>query len=445
MDKQTADFGVSNTWIPAELYTSADVLQREKERMWPRVWQIACREEELPEVGDYVLYEIFDESVAVVRTGPDEIKAFYNVCQPRGRRLLDEPRGRIRNFFCRFHGWKWNISGEIAEIPHREEWSACGGFSDDAVRLKEPRAERWAGWVWVNMDPEAPALLEWLGEVVEIVENFDLADMRLCYYERIIAPVNWKVVVEAFNEGYHSGATHGTHVDYYKMRAPAAVHGNHAMYFTPFAAPARVKREDGTWFLPDNWPEFLFYQSKELHESLKAMIPPPLMATFTKLRDEAPKDLPMADLFKLLFDEHRKELEATGAKWPERLTLEDMGRAGTSWHLFPNTIFLPVMDGVLWYRMNPHGDDPKQCVFDIMVLRRFAPGEEPEILPNVSHGFDAFRGRNTFLEQDFDNMFQVDRGMRSRGWEGARLNPVEELTIAHFHRMLEKFMAMPPV
>lgn len=75
--------------IPKEVYTSRDWFDLEKEYLWPHVWQIACREHDIPEVGDYFEYEIVDETILIVRTGPATIKAYFNVCQHRGRKLKE--------------------------------------------------------------------------------------------------------------------------------------------------------------------------------------------------------------------------------------------------------------------------------------------------------------------------------------------------------------------
>lgn len=430
-------------FIPADRY-SDERSRLEKERLWPRIWHVVCRQEEIPEVGDYVLYEIYDESIAVVRTAEDQIKAFYNVCQHRGRRLLEQPRGRIRSFFCKFHGWKYDLQGRITHIHRPEAWDDCSGFKNADLNLKEPRADVWGGWVWVNMDPEAPSLAEWLGEIPQIMAPFDLEGLRIAWHKTIVAPVNWKVVIEAFNEGYHSGATHSYWMDYYPMRAPGAVHGRHGMYFTQFGTLPKAKKDDGVWSQIETMQDMIYYQSKELHQTLFAMVTDPVMRAITRLRDETPPDMPAEQVFETLWALQREELEKTGAKWPEKLTLADVARAGTSWHVVPNTIFLPSVDGVLWYRMRPYGDDPKQCVFDIWGLQRYAPGQEPKVEHEVFHGFEAARGVNAFLEQDFDNMFSVDRGMRSRGWLGARTNPAEEILIVNLHRVIDEFLARPP-
>ena len=96
--------------IPIEAYVSEDYARNENEKLWAKVWQSTCREEEIPKVGDYVTYDILDESIIVVRSAPEKISAYYNVCQHRGRRLT-EGCGHAVRFHCRFHGWCWNLRG----------------------------------------------------------------------------------------------------------------------------------------------------------------------------------------------------------------------------------------------------------------------------------------------------------------------------------------------
>src|SRR3974377_263595 len=93
---------VRRDFVPAADY-SEEFYRLEMERVWPRAWQIACREEEIPSVGNYVNYEIGHESILIVRSAPGSIKAFYNVCPHRGRRLRDDARGTLRKFFCGYH------------------------------------------------------------------------------------------------------------------------------------------------------------------------------------------------------------------------------------------------------------------------------------------------------------------------------------------------------
>src|SRR5258708_2578863 len=120
-------------FVPASDYTSAEFAKLELQHVWKRTWQIACREEDIPQIGDYAIYEIGLDSILVVRSASDQISGFYNVCQHRGRRLknADEERGNVANgVFCRYHGWRWDVKGNLAHIPDREDWSGCPEFGD---------------------------------------------------------------------------------------------------------------------------------------------------------------------------------------------------------------------------------------------------------------------------------------------------------------------------
>lgn len=430
-------------FIPASDYVSPDVLKLEKERMWPHVWQIACREEEIPKVGDFVNYKIFDESILITRTAPDRIKAFYNVCQHRGRRLRDEERGHAGQFYCRFHGWRYSLDGALTYVHDREDWNGCPQFKDEELSLKEVKVDSWAGWLWINQDPDSPSLKDYLGVVPEVLDPFEFETARMAWRHTIIAPVNWKVVAEAFNEGYHAAATHTTGIRYGGGKSPGVAHGDHSMFFSIGGGDDPLEYldpESGVWLPAGSVAEAIWAGNRHVHRTLLAMTLEPGMAASNRLKDETPPETPPLDVMQRLIDLHREELEKRGIAWPQRLTLETIGRAGTDWHIFPNTIVLPTIDGALWYRVRPNRDDPDSCIFDIWCLGRYPPGEEPKVVGEETVGFEAFRGKNPFLEEDFDNMEAVHLGMKSRGWSAARTNPYQEVQVANFHRALHRYL-----
>ena len=129
-----------------------------------------------------------------------------------------------------------------------------------------------------------------------------------------------------------------------------------------------------------------------------------------------------------------------GIAWPAGLTLETWAAAGLDWHVFPNSIVLPTFDGALWYRMRPNGRDPDSSIVDIWSLGRFPAGKEPVVTQEVFHGFEAFRGQAEFLEEDFGNIEAVNRGLRSRGFRGPVLNPVQEVSVAHFQEVHARYL-----
>jgi phenylpropionate dioxygenase-like ring-hydroxylating dioxygenase large terminal subunit len=440
--------GIRDDFIPATDWLSPELLKLEKERMWPKVWQMACREEEIPKVGDFVNYRIFDDSILITRTAENRIQGFYNSCQHRGRKLRDEERGKAGQWYCRFHGWRYDLDGKIAYVHDREDWADKGCPLNDAdISLKEVKVESWAGWVWINQDPGCVSLSDYLGEVKDILDPFEFENARMTWYETIIAPVNWKVVCEAFNEGYHSMATHASRFRSVGGKSPGQVSGLHGGFFGA-SGPKRGPTEyldapTGEWKTAGSMVETMWALARWQYEWLYAMMLEPGMQSWNRMKAEtAPDADPMAVVVRQLAV-HREELEKRGVKWPEGLTLEAIARAGTDWHMFPNSIVLPTVDGALWYRVRPNRDDPESCIFDIWCLGRYGPGQEPEVTRGESIGFEAFRGKNPFLEEDFANMEAVHEGMKSKGFEGARLNPYQEHQIANFHRAIHRFVDDP--
>ena len=137
------------TKVPTERYYKREWHDLEVERLWKRAWQMACHVDDIPEVGDYVVYDVADLSWIVVRTGVEAFKAFNNACLHRGRQLREFDGKQATEFRCPFHGWCWEIDGSLREIP--SEWdfprSARGGEpaarGEDGhlgrLRLHQPR------------------------------------------------------------------------------------------------------------------------------------------------------------------------------------------------------------------------------------------------------------------------------------------------------------------
>ena len=141
-----------STQIPVTRYTSREWHELERTRLWRRVWQMACREEHIGDVGSYVVYDIAGDSYLVVRTR-DGIKAFVNACLHRGRALKDYD-GRCSEFRCSFHGFTWRLDGSLRYTPAPSEFPEIEANRDD-WRLPEAQVGRWGGFVFINPDPDA--------------------------------------------------------------------------------------------------------------------------------------------------------------------------------------------------------------------------------------------------------------------------------------------------
>ncbi|TAL03665.1 MAG: aromatic ring-hydroxylating dioxygenase subunit alpha [Rhodospirillaceae bacterium] len=431
---------VRTDFVPVEHYTSPEFLRLEKERMWPRVWQVACREEELPNVGSYVTYNIMDESIVVVRVSEDVIKAYFNVCQHRGRRLT-QGCGQMSRFHCTFHAWQYNLDGSIARVLDRGDWAGCPDFGDADLSLKSVRVGTWAGWVFVNMDPDAEPLADYLAPVQRYLDPFELEKMRYRWYVSVKVPCNWKTGLEAFNEAYHVVGTHPqmlpTYGDDITRSRTFGRHGN--FYYPgnpdcPLGAPSPRLNQP----VPkDLRPNLIDYYDM-INTTLRAIFSDRDAEAVRRLMTEVDASTPPGEMMMKMLDFQREAAVASGAGWPN-ISMQQLADAGTDWHVFPNLIMLPYPDGALAYRALPDANNPDHCIFEVYSLQRYAPGAEPKLERQYFHGPDDwrnFKSISIILQQDFDNMGEVQRGMRSRGFKGARTNPLQESTVSNFHRAL---------
>ena len=191
--------------VPVSRYTTKAFHDLEMKKLWPRVWQMACREEEIPQVGDHYIYEIGSYSIIVVRT-PDGIKAHHNVCRHRGRKLCEHPgTGHAPSFICPFHGFSWNIDGSLRNIT--SEWD-FPHIDKDNFDLTPVKVGFWGGWVFVNMDMQAQPFDEFYGDLQKHFEVWRPEQRYIEAHVGKIMPCNWKLAQEAFMEAFHVITTH---------------------------------------------------------------------------------------------------------------------------------------------------------------------------------------------------------------------------------------------
>ncbi len=142
--------------ISVDRYLVAGLARAGEGALWSRVWQFACREEELAEVGDTEVYDIADKSYLLVRTapGPGGIRAYSNACLHRGRALRDGP-GRVDELLCSFHGFCWSLTGKLKRVPSAWDFPQVRAGE---LRLPEVRVGTWGGFVFLNPDSDCGSL-----------------------------------------------------------------------------------------------------------------------------------------------------------------------------------------------------------------------------------------------------------------------------------------------
>lgn len=408
--------GVREDFVPKEAYYEPRFMQLEKQRLWPRVWQVACRIEEIARPGDYVTYEVADESIIVTRLDETTIRAHYNVCQHRGRKLTGGV-GNAKNFYCRFHGWRWNLDGSPREVLDRDDYRGC--LQDMDIRLKSVHVDTWGGFVYINMSDDPPPLRDDLDPIPAIFDNYEFEKMTYRWYKTVILPWNWKVALEAFNEGYHVAATHPQLLRFQDDWTVSEAFGKHSMFtYPPDNRPLGFPSRRLGGEVPNDLREGLFEYMEMMERELRAIWSTRDFEAARRLLTDVPEgEDPMNVLMQLMTFQREAAID-DGAGWPDNISFEQIVKAGIDWHIFPNMVVLPFMDGALWYRSRPNGDDPDSCVFDVWSLVRYAPGKEPSLRREFYSWWTDHDDWGEILPQDFQNLGEVQQGMKSRGFIG---------------------------
>ena len=187
--------------IPVGRHVDEEFWLLEQERLWPRVWVLAGRAEDIAGPGDYFRFDDLQVPVIVVRGKDDGIRAFYNTCQHRGAPVVRDERGSARTLRCQYHSWTYDISsGDLLHVPDERDFV---GLDLTAHCLPTLRCEVWDNWIFVNRDPNAMPLLEWLGPVADQLAELQGASLRTVAKRSEVVACNWKITAEAFLEVYH--------------------------------------------------------------------------------------------------------------------------------------------------------------------------------------------------------------------------------------------------
>ena len=204
LEASTADVSQAVT-LPAELYTSAEVLAFEAEALFMKEWLCVGRAERIPNIGDWFTVTIVDEPIIVARNKSGEVCAMSAVCQHRAMQVC-EGEGNSTTFKCPYHHWNYGLDGRLLGAPAMERTEA---FNKADFGLPQLRVEEWLGFVFVNFDSDAAPLAPTLERYSPFVHNFDLEN-AICpgTFTLENLPWNWKVMFENFNDGYHANRLH---------------------------------------------------------------------------------------------------------------------------------------------------------------------------------------------------------------------------------------------
>jgi len=403
-------------------YTSRDVHDLEVDKVWRRVWQMACREEQIPDTGDSIVYRAPGVSLVVLRAPTGAIRAFHNSCLHRGTQLRTQP-GCIGELRCPFHSFTWNLDGSFAGMPCPWDFPHVDAAT---FALPEARVGTWGGFVFVTVDPDCEPLDTYLEILPEHFASWDLSERYLSAHVVREVPCNWKVALEAFIESYHTVAVHPqllttsgdtqTQYDVYegvrhvsRMITPVGIASEHVRH--------HVEEQDivDAMFLTKDDPDAVVPEGGSARQ--------------------------------LLAERTRRMLAGrTGRDYSGITDCEALD--AIEYFVFPNFVPWAGYTTPLAYRFRPAGDDHRAAVMDVMLLepapadgprpspaatRHLAPGERWADAPEL-----GYLGR--ILDQDTATLGRVQRGLESVDGPDVTLAGYQEIRIRHFHDTLGRYL-----
>ncbi len=408
--------------IPFDRYTSQEFFDLEMEKMWPKVWQFACREEQIPDVGDTITYDVGRYSTIIVRIAPDKIKAFVNSCPHRGMQLRpSESFTCLKQFRCPFHGFTWELDGTLKNVPC--EWD-FPHISPESHGLDEVKSARWGGFVFINMDPDAKPLEDYLEVLPDHFKNWPLDQRFTTLHIQKTLPSNWKLAQEAFLEAYHVLATH-----------PQGV---------PTAGDANAQYD----VFGDNVTRFVHTIGYPSPHMKKPMTQQDILSALggddlgLKIEgDQTARDVWGAYLRKSLGEQFGIDL----SKYSNSEMMDSI-----EYHCFPNFFMFPGISLPMVYRFRPNGEDVNSSIFDLIFLQPLKEGEKAPQAPqphviDIETSFTKVPGMRAGLDfiydQDTWNLDMQTKGIKASRKKGQTLGNYQEIRTRRIHMTLDKYLS----
>ncbi len=415
--------------IPFSKYISQDFANLEMKQMWEKVWQYVCREDQVAEPGDYLVYDIGHHSIVVVRADDGTLKAYHNSCLHRGTKLKpSESSGWSASIQCPYHGWTWNLDGTLNEVPCAWEFPH---LDYEKNRLPEAQVDAWNGLVFVNMDLNGPPLLEYLGVLPDHFKDWPWTDWYLFMHLEKELYCNWKTAQEAFMEAYHTPLVHPelTQVvgDWNMQHDVFDDHVTRDLCALAVASPAAKKKISeqeriDRVLLGGRSPDGKSVTLEEGQSARNAMAKQvrKAMADGFGMDTSAYSDAEMIDSIK--------------------------------YNLFPNIFLYTGMALRSIHRVKPIKNDPNRCTFEVLMMRPVPKGQPrpdpaqmvkiPEEMPYVEvKELAAFPLSQITFDQDTGNLRAQHEGMLASEKGAETLSIYQESRIRAFHDTLDKYMS----
>lgn len=410
--------------VPFDRYLTREFHDLEVEKLWKRVWQMACREDEIPQVGDTLVYDIADLSFIIARVSPTVIKAYPNSCLHRGRKLVDSSPcpARLGEFRCAFHGFTWDLEGSLASVPGSWDFPHIDVAEWE---LPEARVGRWGGFVFINPDLRCEPFDDFIGDLDRHFAKYAYNDRYTAAHIVKVVPTNWKAAQEAFMESFHVIATHPQLLaQTANIESKYDCWGNFSRAMTPNMLPS----------------SFINWLPTE-QDIMNAML---------DKREDAPPavEVPEGKTAREMAGQQARTAlaKAIGEEKAEQLCDAELVDS-FYFTLFPNLHPWSAYNRIA-FRFRPYGNDPDRAIQDVYLLNPYSGERPPASKTHVLADDEDFTAGTEIgpylariLNQDLYNMPNVQEGMKASVKGTATFSSYQESKIRHFHQLLDEWLA----
>lgn len=410
--------------IPVSRYTSREWESLEEERLWTKVWQIACTEDTVPETGDHWIYEISDMSVIITRDQEGKLQAFQNVCPHRGTQLLSDSGSGLSHIQCVYHGWAFDLQGHRCAVS---ETGKIGQGRQASPGLIPVSVDSWGGLVFINLDVDCEPLAEYLEELPEHLAWLGMEDFSCGQFMHFKLKANWKVVVDAFIETYHLHFVHPQMIAIADdVNTPITLFDKHTMFMQPYGVPS--PRRKGGVTDQELWEEFIHNLGHRLGLTYAASQEP-------GDHPEVPEGKTMRDV---LVERIRANLATMGDRYEDiddHHVIDDF-----HYHIFPNAVF-NFFAGWFGLILARPGPTPDECIVDVWnfdLLSKDNPDSHPRPV-NVELVGDEINALGPVFLQDLEVMASAQKGMHQPGMQTMKLT-APEARIGRMHEILDRYI-----
>lgn len=426
------EFSPDDFVLDSARYHSKEFKAREDRAIWFRTWQVACRSDEVPLPGDWIEHRVIDQSYVIVRGDDGAVRAFYNACRHRGNQLC-HGKGHSSNITCPFHLWQYDLDGSLKHVSDEETFVP---FDKRQYGLVAISCGEWGGFVFVNADPAAEPLADYLAPISAFLTPYHLDQMvptGLNCVQRI--ECNWKIGIDAFSESYHVQGIHPQNLPISNdIERRHMFLGRHRMFVAPWgsASPRLGDIELDEMVEAFGILEAVF-KGEGAGNPMADMVAP-------YRTEDGSIEFPEGVSIRTLTQDNVRKLAADRGQDISGLTDSQLVD-NYNFLIFPNTTINVRANDMTMFKFMPDPDgDPEVSLFEAVTYELIPDPKQREARRKPRVTLTEGQSMGFVLDQDREMMPRQQIGLRSRGIDKLILSR-QEIALIHFHKEIDREIA----